>query len=79
MWRAAGYKDENIVQRRHGTDDLENLFCKSRRANPNADVKGTHSLVAGSISGVMNSIAGSKNKNCGHGTHFSVTELDSAK
>ena len=59
MWQAAGYNDESIVQRRHGTDDLENHFCKSRGANPNADVKGTHNVIAGSISGVMNSLAGS--------------------
>ena len=79
LWRAAGYEDENIIQRRHGTDDLENLFCKSRGANPNADVKGTHNVIAGSISGVMNSLAGSKKKNCGHGTHFNAKELDSGK
>ena len=79
MWRAAGYDDENIVQRRHGTDDLENLFCKSRGANPNADVKGTHNVIAGQISGVMNSMAGSKKKNCGRGTHFSARDLDSGK
>ena len=71
IWRAAGYNDENIVQRRYRTDDLEILFGKSRGANPNANVKGTHNLIAGSISGVMNSIVGSKNKNCDTG-HTSV-------
>jgi len=55
------------------------LFCKSRGANPNADVKGTHNVIAGQISGVMNSMAGSKKKNCGRGTHFSARDLDSGK
>ena len=41
-------------------DNLENPFCKIRGANPNAAVKGMHNVIAGSISGVMNSLAGSK-------------------
>ena len=47
-------KMKKIIQRRHGTDNLENSFWKSRGGNPNADVKGAHNVIAGLISGVMN-------------------------
>ena len=64
-WRAAGYEDENIIQRRHTTDDAKKLFCKSRGANPNADSKYTNHNISGNVSGCMNSLALSRNANCG--------------
>ena len=64
MWSRCGYNEENIVQRLHVTDDLENLFYKSRGGNPNANSKDTNHNVSGIISGYMNIIALSKKVNC---------------
>ena len=79
MWSRGGNNDENIVQRWHGTDDWENLFCKSCGGNPNANSKDTNHDVSGIISGYMNSIALSKKANCTLGNCFSKTELDAEK
>ena len=62
MWSCDGYGGETIVQRRHGTDDMENLFCKSRGGNANANSKDTNHNVSGNISGCMNSLAFSQRR-----------------
>ena len=79
MWSCDGYGGETIVQRRHGTDDMENLFCKSRGGNANANSKDTNHNVSGNISGCMNSIALSKRANGVRGNTFSNKELDTGK
>lgn len=78
-WEKAGYKDETIVQRNHGTDDCENLFRKSRGANSNANAKDTGHIIAGVVGGAMNSLGGGKRKNCGAREYVSNKELDSGK
>ena len=64
MWSRGGYNEENIVQRQHGTDDLENLLYKCHGGNLNVNSKDTNHNVSGIISGYMNSIALSKKVNC---------------
>ena len=79
MWSRGGYNEDYTVQRRHSTDDLEDLFCKSRGGKPNANSKDTNHNVSGIMSGCMNSIALSKKANCTQGSCFSNTELDTGK
>ena len=79
LWESNGYADENIMQRRHGTDDLENLFCKSRGGNANANSKDTNHNVSGNVSGCMNSLALSSKANGARGKRFNNSELDSGK
>ena len=78
-WADDGYPDESIAQRRHGTDDVEKLFCKSRGGNANADTKGTNNMCSGTISGVMNDLAQSKKANCGKQKTYDKTELGGSK
>ena len=79
LWESNGYADENIMQRRHGTDDLENLFCKSRGGNANANSKDTNHNVSGNVSGCMNSLALSSKANGEWGKRFNNSEVDSGK
>ena len=78
-WRAAGYEDENIMRRRHGTDDAEKLFSKSCGANPNADSKDKNHNVSGNVSRYMKSLALSRKANCGRARGAPATELNSGK
>ena len=78
-WSEAGYCDEKIVQKRHGTDDCEKLFCKSRGANPNADAKDTNHNCSGSLTTAMNAIAHSDGANCGRDKSVSPKEIIGSK
>ena len=78
-WEEDGYPGETVETRRASTDDLENLFCKARGGNPNADAKATNHFVSGNISGAMNSLAGSKKRNCGQETSVAPNLLNSGK
>ena len=81
LWESNGYPDKNTMQRRHGTDDLENLFCKSLDGNANAISKDTNHNVSGNISGCtcMNSLVLSSTANGEWENTFNNTELDAGK
>ena len=56
------------------SDDLDNCFCESRGTDPNTDVKGTYTVIAGQIPGVINYLAGS-NKIIVDTVHTLVQEI----
>lgn len=78
-WEKAGYPDEDVQQRRATTDDVELLNSQSRGGNAAADAMATNSFMSGNISNALNSIAGSKKRNCGQANTVSTTELASSK
>ena len=70
----------NIVQRNHGTDDCEMLFCKSRNKNPNADAINTNHAVSGSVdTKVMNDMAASTRSNNKRSNEFNSSLLKGSK
>ena len=77
-WKEAGYNDEKIMQRRHGTDDCEKLFCKSRGNNPNADAKGTRHSCSGNIS-YMYALALSRKANCSRAKKSHTSAIAASK
>ena len=77
-WSDTGYPVEKIMQRRHGTDDCEKLFCKSRGNNPGADAKGTRHSCVGNIN-CMTALALSKKANCSRSNKLHTREVAESK
>ena len=68
-------RDHAIVQRRHGTDNCEKLFCISRGKNSGNTAKGTNQTLASANCALAFNLWGSRKANCSRETLFYSSEI----
>ena len=69
------FQGHAIVQRRHGTDDCEKMFCIARNKCANATAFGTNQNIATANCEIAFSLWGSKKANCTTESEFHASEL----